>query len=643
MTEPMTMKNEWMNQNLFSPQAQIPFSFTYGGQPSPALLPSWKIKTSSAPLDANRTEHILVWTDAQTGLEVRCRVVHYSDFPVVEWTVYLKNTGKTETPILSDIQGMDVSFQKQAKDPFVLRTIHGDNYSMATYQPILVNLGDGAHHQFRPDGGRPTDTAFPYYNIAWDGRGIMAVLGWPGQWLAQFDCDRPQTLRIRGGQELTNLKLRPGEEIRTPLSVLLFWKGEATLAHNAWRRWFIAHNMPRPGGKLIEPQISAAANDWSPGLCGNAATETGFIKTFAQHDIHFDFWWTDAGWYPCDENWFNTGTWEVDQTRYPKGMREVADCAHAHGVKYIVWFEPERVMPDTWLDREHPEWLLKIEGEKIRLLDFGNPAARQWMTDHVDQFLTDEHIDMYRQDFNMGPLPYWRANDKPDRQGITENFHVQGYLAYWDELQRRHPGMPIDSCASGGRRNDLETMRRGIPISKSDLTCDPLVVQSQLYGIAHWLPYFGSGAGLDFGDEYRFRSNISPWVGTGYHALTGNLDYEALRQRLQLWRHVTAYFNGDYYPLTPYSQAQDTWMVVQFNRPEHNDGLIFVFHRPQSPYESAQFKLHDLNPTATYTIANLDTPDKVTKLTGQALIETGLPIQSTQAPDAFFLMYKTKK
>ena len=54
-----------------------------------------------------------------------------------------------------------------------------------------------------------------------------------------------------------------------------------------------------------------------------------------------------------------------------------------------------------------------------------------------------------------------KARD-PDRQGITENLYVQGHLAFWDEFRRRNPYLRIDSCASGGRRNDLETIRRAV-------------------------------------------------------------------------------------------------------------------------------------------------------------------------------------
>ena len=100
--------------------------------------------------------------------------------------------------------------------------------------------------------------------------------------------------------------------------------------------------------------------------------------------------------------------------------------------------------------------------------NLGNPDARRWLTDHVDKLLTEQGIDLYRQDFNMDPLGYWRGARRPGPAGHHRNPHVEGYLAYWDELLRRHPGMLIDTCASGGRRNDLETMRRAVPLWRSD-------------------------------------------------------------------------------------------------------------------------------------------------------------------------------
>ena len=51
---------------------------------------------------------------------------------------------------------------------------------------------------------------------------------------------------------------------------------------------------------------------------------------------------------------------------------------------------------------------------------------------------------------------------------MLENLYVQAYLGFWDYLLMNVPGLWIDSCSSGGRRNDLETMRRSVPLHPTD-------------------------------------------------------------------------------------------------------------------------------------------------------------------------------
>ena len=84
----------------------------------------------------------------------------------------------------------------------------------------------------------------------------------------------------------------------------------------------------------------------------------------------------------------------------------VSDYAHSKGIKIIVWFEPERVTPGSWLYEHHPEWLLttkqepgnKLDDRHWRLFNFGDPQAREWMVEHVDKIITEQGIDLYRQD-----------------------------------------------------------------------------------------------------------------------------------------------------------------------------------------------------------------------------------------------------
>ncbi len=68
-------------------------------------------------------------------------------------------------------------------------------------------------------------------------------------------------MQIRAGQELTHFKLLPGEEVRTPLIVLQFWKGNDWIrSQNVWRRWAMAHGITRPGGELPKPALRASSS-----------------------------------------------------------------------------------------------------------------------------------------------------------------------------------------------------------------------------------------------------------------------------------------------------------------------------------------------------------------------------------------------
>jgi alpha-galactosidase len=166
-------------------------------------------------------------------------------------------------------------------------------------------------------------------------------------------------LHVVGGQELTHFKLLPGEEVRTPLVVLQFWRGARAHAQNVWRRWMIAHNVPRPGGKLPPPHMAAcSSHQFGEMINANEENQKLFVDRYVAEQLGLDYWWMDAGWYPNKTGWPNTGTWEVEPRRFPNGLRAISDHARGKGIRTIVWFEPERVTAGTWLAEAHPEWIL---------------------------------------------------------------------------------------------------------------------------------------------------------------------------------------------------------------------------------------------------------------------------------------------
>ena len=118
--------SHWSRQHLLGPKPLLPFSFVYDRHASSQLLAGWPVQTEVRQIDETRTGCTRTWVDNATGLQVRCVAVEYSDYPVTEWTVYFKNTGTNNTPILEDVQGLDLTLEREPTSEFLLHGIKGD-------------------------------------------------------------------------------------------------------------------------------------------------------------------------------------------------------------------------------------------------------------------------------------------------------------------------------------------------------------------------------------------------------------------------------------------------------------------------------------------------------------------------------------
>lgn len=61
-----------------------------------------------------------------------------------------------------------------------------------------------------------------------------------------------------------------------------------------------------------------------------------------------------------------------------------------------------------------------------------------------------------------------------EKAGLCEVRYISGLDEFLDELARRHRGLILDNCASGGRRLDFEMMRRCFrkpPMGRSGTAC----------------------------------------------------------------------------------------------------------------------------------------------------------------------------
>ncbi len=200
--------------------------------------------------------------------------------------------------------------------------------------------------------------------------------------------------------------------------------------------------------------------------------------------------------------------------------------------------------------------------------------------------------------------------------------------------------MLIDSCASGGHRNDLETMRRSVPLLRSDYIFEPVGQQGHTYGLASWLPFFGTAVSPPRTyDPYTYRSHMCPHNTGCFDVRDATLDYDLIRRLDAEWRRIAPYWFGDYYPLTSYSVAEDDWLAWQFHDPAKGEGVVQAFRRTRSIFFGAQFRLRGLDPEAPYEVTDLDAPESGVR-TGRDLMDAGLRVELAERPGAAVIVYK---
>ncbi len=623
-----------------------PFSFVYDGKPSSDFLKDWQFHHESKQLDSTEVEHTFTYTDPETKLCVRCECQVFSDFPVVEWALTFANNGAEDTPVIENIQAIDTAWDFKQDGEIILHRALGSSASRSDFAPVDEVMQPNTDISLAPIGGRSSNTTvFPFLNIEAPGEGLVIAIGWSGQWAISLMKNSEASIKIRSGMELTHLKLHKGEQIRTPRIMLLSWDGDdRMLGHNTLRQFILKHHTLQKDGKPVTAPLAAgggpACQAPLPGFEEyNQATvhnQLALAERYRQFGLDAEYFWIDAGWF--EGRWANgVGNWFPRKDGFPDGLRPVSDGLEKLNFKLLLWFEPERVFQGTWLDREHPDWILRLPNNPNGLLDLGNPEALQWLTEHISGMIENEGIALYRQDFNMDPLPFWRAKDEPDRQGISEIRHIEGLYAFWDELLRRHPGLIIDNCASGGRRIDLETASRSIPLWRTDYHYfEPNGYQCHTYGINFYLPT--SSTGNSYPDKYLFRSSINSGVVLGWNLYLPDFPVEQARNLIAEFKRIRPLFYGDFYPLTPHNTGDDVWMAYQFHREDMKQGMAVVFRRQESKDSSIALKFRGLHPDAQYEVTIEDADLKQT-LTGESLSK-GIDVTIADAPGSLLITYR---
>jgi alpha-galactosidase len=617
----------WLDQCPFRPwrrnRSTAPFSFTYGGRPSWELLPEWEYSAETS--DAGEVHRTFAcYHDPQTGLRLECRVTTYADAAGIDWVLYLSNTGEDDTPIIEQLMPLDTVTLFEAGLPeasVTLRWSQGDGCTAESFLPHDEVLRAGRARAFQT---RSSDTScFPFFNLKGPGLGWILAVGWTGAWRADFLHDADGRTAVRAGMQSTHFRLKPGERVRTPRILLLGYHGDEMIhGHNRFRRLMLHHYVPRrdqPSVGARRPVQPPVACNGTAGLYVRAQREKRPLGKLTEQSelalipriagLGCEAYWMDAYWFP--QPWStNGGNWYPRPDDFPRGLRPLADAAHEHGMQFVLWFAPFFVRDGTKWAREHPEYVYGGGQGRGGVWKIADPEARRFLIDFLSERIERWDVDIYREDFGIGAPP----EEGPDRVGIAEMRHVEGFYEIWSELIRRRPGLLIDNCCGGGRRIDLETGKLAFTLWRSDYNDIgqglkgpenwPRMAQADqvmVTGLSLYVP-FHTGPIWDV-RPYCFRSAMTSGI-----VLYNDLDRdewsdELARQAIAELKRLRPLFQGDLYPLLPLGTSQAEWYAYQLDRPDLGEGCALFFRRPECPGSTCAVRLHNIDAQATYRVS----------------------------------------
>ncbi len=624
--DPAATAKDWITAQI---ENNSLFSFDFDGKEYESHIKSW---------DKTVEETDAGWTVTykKDGVVAWSEITFDEELAALEWTNYFKNEGSTDSAVISNILAIDSAVT--VENP-VLTSAEGSTPLKTDFQSFSVDLTTESY-SMKTAGGRSSQDAWPYFDICNGEYGVIGGIGWTGNWKADFTHNKG-SVQIAAGMQETKISLHAGEQMRTPMIALQFFKGDQDAGHNAWRKLVFKSYMPVD--KTGEPLKYGPLYISGWGGFGEQHM-IDQINSLVKSNRYFEMFWIDAGWYGdytsasiADGIWSQqVGNWYFIPDAYPNGnMAKVGALLKELGKDFILWFEPERAMPGTKLTVEHPEWFLKgSENSSFLLYDFSNDEACDYMTDWVSGTLKESGVTWYRQDFNCNPQESWTKKDAElgeNRIGITEIKYITNEYRFLDGLVENNPGLVIDNCASGGKRLDLEMAKRSIPLWRTDYTSSatkydstPDDVRSIGQNLSWWLPISCGGwhyqADLS---TYNFRSAMSSSMAVPIHFT----DLSTINTLVNQYLECREMMAGDYYMLK-YGKddainTEDA--CYEYYLAEEGRGYIIAFCPSSCKISNATYVLKGLDANATYELKLVETGETLT-MTGQELMTDGIKL-----------------
>lgn len=414
--------------------------------------PQWQLSRSRA--DDEQIEYTL--TDPNTGVEVDWHLRAHAATDVFTIDVSVRNTGRDIVALEQWLTTLPVPASMTRATTFTGRWIQ-------EFQPQhhAIDFGTLEFTNFK---GRTSHDHFPGLILSaanrteQDGHCLGIHLGWSGNHTQRVEKNQNGLTQYQAGVALMpgEISLESGQSFSAPTLYATF--SERGLAGVA------EHFQPFVREVLLDlPQDRPRPvhiNTWEALYFNHQQKELDALAQ-AANEVGAERYVLDDGWFPARrDDTAGLGDWVIDSEVYPDGFRPLVKTLQDNQLGFGLWFEPEMVNEQSQLYRDHPEWVLKLEGQhqaKGRnqwVLDITRDDAQQYLIDHISALLSEYPIEYIKWDMNRDLLQAGNSSGRP-----AYYHYVVSLYSILQTLREKFPHVEIESCSSGGGRMDYGIMR----------------------------------------------------------------------------------------------------------------------------------------------------------------------------------------
>jgi alpha-galactosidase len=291
---------------------------------------------------------------------------------------------------------------------------------------------------------------------------------------------------------------------------------------------------------------------------------------------------------------------------------------------------------------------------------FYKEGCYEWTKNKIIKTMTDYNVEIYCEDMLDATVFQWYHNDILDdenRVGITECMFVSAHYRLWDDIidfTLDHSNCGFINLFSGAGRNDLQSLRRAVPMFRSDNDYTSIAQRLSITSsLTEWLPFSGSGIqekenrtdAKGMLDTYTWRASYLPIINIDTQfAQDPDQDFSILINGMAEWKRVNPYLLKDFYSLTPWHSGEDKSGFTSYCYYDEDEGrgVLFVFRGEECEGDGVGLRLPFADRNASYALTDEDSGDLLTLTGNTAADGFGISVESKRQAKLIWIEKRTR-